>query len=176
MIDECGFSFRGWISILINCKTHWKILFLPFCVPCRQVDIRDFFWRWIEAKGWTLFDGIFKALLWRNINQSRISYFLQKTTLFKNTRAVFFRFVIIFKVSSASTVTMPLLYYSSSYSASTQSFYATEPHFTFIYNIEIVIYYDHVQNLIVLWTPLWERSIAAYFLYWQKWIDEEKWE
>lgn len=58
MIDECGFSFRGEISIFVNCKTHWKILFLPFCVSCQQVDIEEFFLE-MDRKGWTFFDEFF---------------------------------------------------------------------------------------------------------------------
>lgn len=76
MIDECGFSFRGEISIFVNCKTHWKILLLPFCVPCQQVDIGEFFWRWIERGGHFLMNFFLAPVVClKNINHSGISYF-----------------------------------------------------------------------------------------------------
>lgn len=98
MIDECGFSFRGEISIFVNCKTHWKILFLPFCVSCQQVDIGEFFLE-MDRKGWTFFDEFFltPVVCLKNINHSGISYFQP----FSKKELIFFCFVIIFKVSTA---------------------------------------------------------------------------
>lgn len=48
-------------------------------------------------------------------------------------------------------------------------FYATESHFTF-WDSNILWSYNWAGNLIVLWIYFYqyERSIAAYFLYWQK--------